>query len=154
MRIQQLNRSDAEKIFLAVKNVAGATMTANAAVCLACNGNSVDGISAVKPYTAGLKGWVGVADQDIADAGYGKVQCWGYRNSVLISHEGSSITITIGDSLTAINAIWGVNTSGGVNLSTLTDADANNLSKYIIAASTVPNTLSAATYVKGIIRCL
>jgi hypothetical protein len=154
MDIQALGKSDPEKIFLHIKNVAGATITANMAVCLCCDANSVDGISVVQPYTAGLKGWVGIADKDIADAGYGRVQSWGYRDSVLISHEGTSITITIGDALVAINGKWGCNTSGGVNLSTLTDASAHNLSKYIIAASTVPNTLSAATYVKGIIRCL
>jgi hypothetical protein len=151
MDIQMLNRSDAEKIFLNIYNISGATLTTNAAVNLACDGDSVDGIGAIQPATASKIGWVGIVNEDIADTGYGRAQCWGYRDSVLLSHEGTSITVTIGDCLYLVNGQQGVNTSNA-NLSTLTEKNASELSKYVVCATTT--TISAAAYCKGIIRCL
>jgi len=145
MQLQQINRSDAEKIFLSIKNVSGATISGNYAVNLACTGNSVDGIGVVAPVAASFAGWVGIADADIADAGYGRSQIFGYRDSVLLSHEGTSITVTIGNALHLVNAQFGLNTSTVQALSTM-------LSRTVICAATT--TISAAAYCKGIIRCL
>jgi len=145
MQLQQINRDDAEKIFLSVKAVHGATISGNYAVVLACTGNSVDGISVVSPVNTSFAGWVGIADADIADAGYGRAQIWGYRDSVLLSHEGSSVTVTIGNCLHLVSGQFGLNTSTVEALSTM-------LSRTVICASTV--TISAAAYCKGIIRCL
>jgi len=145
MQLQQINRSDAEKVFISVKNVSGDTIPANNAVCLACTGNSVDGISVIKPVASSFLGWVGIADEDIADAGYGRAQVWGYRDSVLLSHEGSSVTVNIGDALHLVNGQFGLNTSTVEALSTMGF-------KYVICAET--KGISAAAYCKGIIRCL
>ena len=145
MQLQQINRNDAEKVFISVKNVSGATISGNFALNLACTGNSVDGISVVKPVNTSFLGWTGIADADIADAGYGRSQIFGYRDSVLLSHEGTSVTVTIGDALHLVTGQFGLNTSTVEALSTMG-------SKYIICAATT--TISAAAYAKGIIRCL
>ena len=145
MQLQQINRSDAEKVFISIKNVSGATISGNYAVNLACTGNSVDGISAVAPVNTSFLGWVGIADADIADAGYGRSQIWGYRDSVLLSHEGSSVTVTIGNALHLVTGQFGLNTSTVQALSTMG-------SRCVICAATT--TISAAAYCKGIIRCL
>ena len=145
MQLQQVSRDDAEKIFLAVKNVSGSQIDGNAAVNYALTGNSVDGLSVVDPVAASFLGWIGVADQDIADTGFGRAQCWGYRDSVLLSHEGTSVTVTIGDALHLVSGQAGLSTSTVQALSTMA-------SKFIVAASTI--TVSAADYVRGIIRCL
>lgn len=145
MQLQQINRDDAEKIFLSIQNISGDTISGNYAVNLACDGSSVDGIGAIAPVAASFPGWVGVADADIADTGYGRSQIWGYRDSVLISHEGTSVTVTIGDCLHLVTGQFGLNTSTVQALSTV-------LSRTVICAQTV--TLSAAAYCKGIIRCL
>jgi len=145
MQLQQINRDNAEKIFMSIKNVSGDTISGNYAVCLACTGNSVDGLSAVAPVNTSFAGWVGIADKDIADAGYGRSQIFGYRDSVLLSHEGSSVTVTIGDCLHLVTGQFGLNTSTVQALSTM-------LSRTVICAATT--TISAAAYCKGIIRCL
>src|SRR5690349_24140659 len=100
MIIQQLNRADAEKIQLMLKNVdGGGSITTGLGACLVVDGASIDGISAVQSTAAAVKGFVGVALPDIPINGFGLVTAWGQVNSVQISHVGSSITITAGDTL-------------------------------------------------------
>ncbi len=54
MQIQQLNRVDAEKVFIVVKNVdGGGSVTTGLAACLVAAGASIDGVSAVKSTAAG-----------------------------------------------------------------------------------------------------
>lgn len=145
MRIQRVNRTDADKVWISVKNVSGGTLSKNDNVVLACTGNSADGISGVAPVSTSFLGWVGVVHADISDTSYGLAQCWGYRDSVLISHEGASVTVTIGDALHLVSGQKGLSTSTVEALSTMG-------SKYVVCLQT--NTLSAAAYVKGLIRCL
>lgn len=100
MLIQQLNRTDAEKVQIVVKNVdGGGSITTGMGAALVQTGASIDGISAVRSTAALWKGFVGVAQQDIAINGYGLVTAWGFANSVAISNVGSSITVTAGDYL-------------------------------------------------------
>lgn len=100
MLIQQLNRQDAEKIQIVVKNVDGSgSITTGLGAALVQTGASIDGISAVRSTAALWKGFVGVAQQDIAINGFGLVTAWGYANSVAISNVGTSITVTRGDYL-------------------------------------------------------
>lgn len=100
MLIQQLNRTDAEKVQIVVKNVdGGGSITTGMGAALVQTGASIDGISAVRSTAALWKGFVGVAQQDIAINGFGLVTAWGFANSVAISNVGSSITVTAGDYL-------------------------------------------------------
>jgi len=144
MQIQSINRTDPEKVFFSYRNMSGGTIAANAAVCLDL-GTTIDGISSIKPASGSFLGWIGIADQDVADTGYSVVQSWGYRDSILLSHEGTSVTVTAGDALHLVNAQYGLNTSTAQGLSACGF-------KYVMAATT--NTLSAAAYVTGIIRCI
>lgn len=146
MQIQGIVQIDEpEKIWLNIKNVSGATMTQHGGVVLACTGNSADGSSAVKPVNTSYLGWVGIIDEDIADTGFGRAQVFGYRDSILLSHEGTSVTVTIGDALHLVSGVYGLNTSTVEGLSTMA-------SKCVVCLQT--NTISAAAYVKGLIRCL
>jgi len=100
MLIQQLNRSDAEKIQIIVKNVdGGGSITTGMGAAVVQAGASIDGISSLRSTAALWKGFVGVAQQDIAINGFGLVTAWGFANSVAISNVGSSITVTRGDYL-------------------------------------------------------
>ena len=153
MRIQQLNKSDPEKIFLAIRNMSGATMTAHGAACLDC-ATTVDGVSAIEPATGSLGGWVGIIDRDIANTGYGKVQAWGYRASVLLSTQDDDTTVNIGDAVFAVNSNYGC-FSNATNLSTLTGQAIPLFSKYVVAlATSMISGASAPVYIKGLIRCL
>lgn len=151
MLIQQLNRTDPERVQIIVKNVdGGGSITTGLGVSLPLSGASIDGISAVRT-TAGLaRGFCGVATQDIAINGFGLVTAWGYVNSVQISNVGTSITITAGDHL----LVSGI---AGQFFSVITDqATSTQYYKYVYAASTVPVDLSNLnqSFVAGIVRAL
>ena len=146
MQIQQLNREDPEIVTRNVKNVSATTMSKGMGANLVQAGASIDGISAVQLAAASLKGFCGIAKQDIATNDFGLVIAYGLADSVLISHEGTSITVTAGDTLKP-SAV------AGKFASSVTDqAISTLLYRYVYAATT--NTISAAAYVKGIVRAL
>jgi hypothetical protein len=147
MQIQQLNRTDAERVVIVYKNVDGSgSITTGLGVALVQAGASIDGISAVKMAAGVQKGFAGVSAQDVPINGYGLATAWGYAASVLISHEGSSITVTRGDTLKP-SAV------AGSFASSLTDqAISTLLYRFVYAGST--NTVSAAAYVTGVVRAL
>jgi hypothetical protein len=94
----QVNRTDADKVFTVVHNVDGASITTGHGVRyvggVGADNASADGIQAVKINAAGdCFNFAGIAAQDIADTEYGLVQCWGYVDSIMLSHEGTSITV-------------------------------------------------------------
>lgn len=152
MIIQQLNRVDAEKIQIMVKNVdGGGSITTGMGAALVQTGASVDGISSVRSTAALWKGFVGVAAQDIAINGFGLVTAWGYANSIAISNVGSSITITAGDYLKP-GAATGTFFSGQAAAETLSTL----LYRTIVVANTTPNALSAIadSYHAGFVRGL
>lgn len=151
MLIQQLNRTDAEKIQIMVKNVdGGGSITTGLGVMFATAGASIDGVSSVRATAAGVKGFVGVATQDIAINGFGLATAWGFVNSVQLSNVGTSITVTAGDTLIP-GAV------AGTFFSTVTaQAMSTLLYKYVIAASTVPVDISNLnqSFVSGIVRAI
>jgi len=151
MLIQQLNRADAEKIQIMVKNVdGGGSITTGLGVCIPSSGASIDGISVVKSTAALQRGFIGVATQDIAINGYGLATAWGYVNSVQISNVGTSITITAGNVLIP-GAV------AGTFFSVVTDAAMSTLMyRYVTAATTVPVDLSVLgqSFVSGFVRAL
>lgn len=151
MIIQQLNRTDPERIQIQVKNVDGSgSITTGWGAMLAMAGASIDGISSTKLTAAGVKGFVGVAIQDIAINGFGLVTAWGQVNSVQISNVGSSITITAGDTLLP-GAV------AGTFFSSITaQAMSTLIYKYVVAANTTPVDISNlnVSYHQGIVRAI
>lgn len=151
MIIQQLNRTDPERVQIQVKNVdGGGSITTGLGATLCEAGASIDGISSVRTTAGNIKGFCGVAVQDIAINGYGLVTSWGYVNSVQLSNVGTSITITRGDTLIP-GAV------AGTFFSTVTaQAMSTLLYKYVYAATTVPVDLSNLnqSFVAGIVRAL
>lgn len=150
MLIQQINQADPERVLIVVKNVdGGGSMTTGLGVSLAQAGASIDGISAVLMAAANLEGFVGVARQDIAINAYGLVTAWGMADSVLLSHVGSSITVTAGDILKP-GAV------SGTFFSSVTDQAVSTLFYRFVLAATTPVAVStqAQSYCKGIVRAL
>src|SRR3990170_7509413 len=85
MKFQRVNRSDADKGFINVRNVSGATVSAGVGfewdVAVATDGNAV---TATKSGSlAGL--FVGINDASRADSEYGLCQVYGYRSDVWVS---------------------------------------------------------------------
>lgn len=139
MLFQQLNRSDSDKVYISVKNVEGATITAARAVSLV--NTSTDGVNAVIANAAAdYRGFVGFAKADIANNDYGLIQVSGFVDSILLSNVGSSITINAGDMLIpgAAGMFSGV-------------PGAANAGLKVVLASNVPVAVSAAGYCSGLI---
>lgn len=146
MQIQQLNRTDAEKVTYAFKNVdGGGSITLGAGVCLVQAGASIDGVEAVNSTAGTWEGFIGVARAGVAINDFGKAIVAGYAASILISHVGTSITITRGDFLKP-GAV------AGTFFSSLTDQAVSTLFyKYAYAANTTV-AISAQNWIDGVVR--
>lgn len=150
MQIQQVNRVDAEKVYLLVKNVDGSgSITTGMGVNVCQLAASFDGVSAIKTgtTTASWNGFVGVANQDIAINAFGLVQSWGYANSVQVSGVGTSLSIQVGNYLIP-GAV------AGQFFSSLTDQAVSTL-LYRYAINAVATMVSAnPSYTSAFIRAL
>jgi hypothetical protein len=91
MLFKRLNRSDAERVF-AVFQANASGIAADDVVQLELNATSVDGVKIIQPTAAQLWATVGIADQAIANGGYGLVQIYGYRSTSRILITGTSLT--------------------------------------------------------------
>lgn len=84
MQLQQLNRTDAEKVFVIGQNVSSGTLVGNTLVCwegviaaTASYGNAF-----MQPIASNLSLFAGILDSDTATMGFERVQVYGARNSI------------------------------------------------------------------------
>lgn len=153
MLIEQINKSDAERILLLVKNVdGGGSMTTGMGVAICGAAASADGFQAYKSTkTAGNLSslFCGVALQDIAINAVGLVTAWGYAASVMISQSVGSWTITSGDVLIQGNA-------SGTFASVVTNSALSTaMYKYVVALGAISDTISNPNpYMKGLVRAI
>lgn len=103
MLFKRISRTDAEKIYIVVKNVSGSTITAGYA-CVFDIGSSVDGVRVTQATTEDIGAFAGLADADIADDAYGLIQVYGYRASGRIWY--SSTARTAGNPLGMKASTW------------------------------------------------
>lgn len=153
MQIQQLNRTDPERILINVKNVdGGGSITTGMGAALVATAASGDGINAVKTTaTAGnANNFAGVALQDIAINAYGLLTAWGFAASIAISQSVGSYTITAGDILIQSATAAGTFTSVVTNAALSTA-----MYKYVVAAGALADTISnPRPYLSGIVRAI
>jgi hypothetical protein len=85
MIFAQLNRSDAEKVFISVRNITGAAVSAGVPVewdvVTVTDGNSVT--LAKSGSLTGL--FAGITNAAMADSAYGLIQVYGFRTSAYVS---------------------------------------------------------------------
>lgn len=152
MLIQQLNRTDPERVQIVVKNVdGGGSITTGMGACFAQAAASADGISSVRQTKALQAQFCGVAAADIAINAFGLVTAWGFAASVLLSQSVGSYTITSGDVLKTADA-----TQVGAFTSVQTpEAMSTLLYKYVVAMGSLVDTISnPRPYISGIVRAL
>lgn len=101
MQIQQLDRSDPEKVYAAVRNVAGATQSAGAAVYFVVA--SADGISVSNAGTTRKWGFAGILKSALADSSYGRAQVYGYCSAYMLLSS-STVSAAAGTQLNAVNS--------------------------------------------------
>lgn len=98
MQIQRVNRTDAEKVYIVIKNVSGGTITTGMGARFvggaAAEIVSTDGIQAVKSADAAMTMFAGIAVEDIADNDYGRVQAYGYTSVLLSAEANKTVGVT------------------------------------------------------------
>ena len=102
MQLQTISRSDAEKVFVNVTNIGGATISNSSCVYaftkqynLASVGSN-NHVSGVKANTLSFTGFMGLADEDIAHNDVGRVQVYGYKASAQVAGEDSHAALPVG----------------------------------------------------------
>lgn len=101
MQFQQIDRSDAEKVYAAVYNVSGATQSAgNALYYIVASG---DGISVSNAGTTRQWAFAGIAKDAIADSAYGRVQVYGQCSAYVVLSD-TGVSGVPGDQLDAVNS--------------------------------------------------
>ena len=154
MLIQQINKTDADRILILVKNVDGSgSITTGFGAALVATNASGTGFNAVRTAsTAGAVGgqFCGIALQDIAINAVGLVTAWGFAASIALSQSVGSWTITGGDTLIPA-AVAGTFTSVVTNV-----ALSQMLFKYVMAAGGgLADTISnPRPYISGIVRAI
>ena len=151
MNIQHLNRTDAERVQVSVRNVDGSgSITTGMAAAFVVTAASGDGIGTVRATATMGRQFAGIAAADIAINAYGLVVACGYAASVYLSQSVGSWTITAGDTL-RLNA-----TEAGALTSVITpEAVSTQLYKYVIALGTLADTISnPRPYLSGLVRAL
>lgn len=90
MLFKRLNRDLAEAVFIIGENNEGSTIPKDAAVQLDLT-SDIDGVKVRQPDTGQLAAFLGVADQAIANDGFGLIQVFGYRSSSIMFQTDTSV---------------------------------------------------------------
>jgi hypothetical protein len=157
MQIQRVNRTDAEKVFIVIKNASSAVITTGYGVrfmgaTAAEIATSTDGIQVIATDAASaMPLFAGIAQADIASLGYGLSQVWGYVNSVALSFEAAK---TIGCvSLIESYLKWG--NAAGLFTSTINPSSLSTYGwKSVVCLSTASIQTAISSYCSGFVRAL
>lgn len=104
MQFSQLNGgplTDAEKVFAAVRNVSGATMSSGAAAFHVVS--SPDGISVSNAGTTRKNAFAGILAQALSDSSYGRAQVYGICSAYVLLND-SAVSAVPGTPLDAVNS--------------------------------------------------
>ena len=155
MLLKQLNRDDAEKIFVSVQNTSGVTVSVGQFVCYDWQNNASVGVAATKPVTSNLGLFCGVnvgqgghsGDyKDLGTDSFGLIQCWGIMNSVAY-HVGAASLSAAGMYLVPTTAQWSGQTGA-------LDVVAASALLYTRGAFLLTNDISGPGYAKAFVRAI
>jgi len=116
MEFQRINRTNAEQAFGICENRDGATISGNIPACFTTTSSSNAGYEVVTPAAANVFTFAGIADADILDAAVGRVQTYGYRDSVKVFAHGTSVTIAAGVTMGPAAGSDGVSSTGDIDV--------------------------------------
>lgn len=137
MLFQQLNRSDAEKVFIICRNTSGASLAANLPVYFETDEQS-DGVAVSQMVTAGNLLFAGINHSTLADDGYGLVQVYGKRTSAVVYPVVSSYSAVPGTRLIGVAGAaylaYGSMLSAGINTEALL---VQALDNFVISMETI-----------------
>lgn len=139
MLFQQLNRTDAEKVFIIVKNTSGGTLAANVPVYFETDEQS-DGIavSQMAPTIGANLLFAGINHASLADEGFGLVQVYGRRTSAVVSPVVSAYSAVPGTRLIGVAGAaylaYGSMLSAGIISETL---NVQGIEDFVISMETI-----------------
>lgn len=112
MLLQQLNRLDAERIFISVQNRSGVSATQGALCCFDYSALAASlGNAVATPQTSNLALFAGVFDGDIAADGVQLAQVYGFRASIVVNVGGASVSAA-GLLIGPLTACWSGQSNG------------------------------------------
>jgi hypothetical protein len=156
MLFQQLNREDAEKVYIICKNTSGASLAANLPVYFETDAQS-DGLCVSQMVTSGNTLFAGINDATLADDGYGLVQVYGYRASVVYCPQVSSYSAIPGTRLVGVAGAAYLGFGTALSGATTTDALLHTENdQFVIAMETIASAdgKSSTGNIKCFIRAL
>jgi hypothetical protein len=106
MQIQQLNRTDAEKVFIAATNGFATTLTTGYVCCFDLKGDS-SGATVSQAQTGTNSAWyaiAGVANTNIAAGGVGLIQVYGVGDTLVSTKDAGPIEV--GQVIGIETALW------------------------------------------------
>jgi len=114
MQIQRVNRTDAEKVYLNVKNGFATTLTTGYVASYDLKGDST-GKTVSQPQTGTNSCWyaiAGVAAENIAAAGYGRVGAYGVHETYCSSTNAANDDIEVGQVIGPLTATFKLVSNG------------------------------------------
>lgn len=93
--------TDAEKVYVAVRNISGGTMSAGAAAYFVVS--SPDGISVSNAGTTRKNTFAGVLPNALSDSSYGRAQVYGICSAYVLLND-SAVSAVAGQPLDAVNS--------------------------------------------------
>jgi hypothetical protein len=142
MLFQRVNRSDAEKVFVVVKNVSGGALVAGEAVCWDSSA-TVDGVNVTTPATATLSAFAGVTTEAVADDGYSVIQVYGYKSDVQVLND-------ITTAMVAGQILLPVNGDGTFSAAAATSDASDGKSGFVVTLQTLA---TATTPISNDVKC-
>lgn len=101
MRFAQINRADGDKVYIAIRNVSGATLSAGAAAFFdgtTADGNAVSGACTGKSYL-----FAGIVKDALSNSSYGEAQVYGVASAYYCPGS-SAVSAVIGHQLVAVTS--------------------------------------------------
>ena len=159
MLFSRINRSNPEKVFIAVKNTYATASLTNGQAVIFDYATDADGVGVTKPTDGTGRAshygtaCAGIAAETIVSNDYGLVQVYGYHSSVRVrTHTGGNPAIAAGTALTCIDAIfalasWPPNDGGAT--STITVSNAHWVG-FALAAQASFTTKAVAVFIKAL----
>ena len=155
MQTQRVNRGDAEKVYVVVKNVDADSVTVGMGVRYvggaAVEIVSTDGVNVIKlAADATMSQLAGIAVRNLAANDVGRVQAYGYVNSILLSAEADK---TVG--VTGIaNSFLKKGAVAGSFTSTQVPEALSTFAYKFVQAWTTTNISGGLNYASGMVRAL
>jgi len=147
MLFQRVNRSDAEKVFVVVKNVSGGALVAGEGVQWDVSA-TVDGVNVTTPATAELSAFAGITTEAVADDGYSIIQVYGYNSAVNVLND-------ITTAMVAGQILLPVNGDGTFSAAAATSDASDGKSGFVVTLQTLATaTTPIANDVKCFIRAM